>query len=53
MAADTQTISAIHGMGDTTAGAVTGFFSIEQNIENVGGMLDAGVSITFTSTSTG
>ncbi|WP_321491953.1 NAD-dependent DNA ligase LigA [uncultured Desulfobacter sp.] len=46
LAADTQTISAIHGMGDTTAGAVTGFFSIEENIKTVKGLLDAGVSIT-------
>ncbi|MDX9965347.1 NAD-dependent DNA ligase LigA [Desulfobacter postgatei] len=46
MAADTQAISAIHGMGDTTAGAVTGFFSIEENIKNVKDLLDAGVSIT-------
>lgn len=46
MAADTQTISTIHGMGDTTAGAVTGFFSIEENIKTVKNLLDAGVSIT-------
>ena len=46
MAADTQTISTIHGMGDTTAGAVTGFFSIEENIKMVKNLLDAGVSIT-------
>ncbi|WP_321413456.1 NAD-dependent DNA ligase LigA [uncultured Desulfobacter sp.] len=46
MAADTQTISSIHGMGDKTAGAVTGFFSIEENIKTVKDLLDAGVSIT-------
>ncbi len=46
MAADTQAISIIHGMGDTTAGAVTGFFSIEENIKTVKNLLDAGVSIT-------
>ncbi|WP_319574448.1 NAD-dependent DNA ligase LigA [uncultured Desulfobacter sp.] len=46
MAADTQAISTIHGMGDTTAGAVTGFFSIEENIKTVKNLIDAGVSIT-------
>ncbi|MGD9824963.1 NAD-dependent DNA ligase LigA, partial [Desulfobacter sp.] len=46
MTAEIQTISAIHGMGDTTAGAVIGFFSIEENIKNVKDLLDAGVSIT-------
>jgi len=46
MAADTQTLSAIHGMGGTTAGAVTGFFSIEENIKTVKKLLDAGVCIT-------
>lgn len=45
MAADTQTISTIHGMGDTTARAVTGFFSIEENIKTVEHILDAGVCI--------
>ena len=33
-------------MGETTAGAVTGFFSIEENIKAVENLLDAGVSIT-------
>ncbi|WP_289023235.1 NAD-dependent DNA ligase LigA [Desulfobacter postgatei] len=46
MTAEIQTISAIHGMGETTAGAVTGFFSIEENIKTVKKLLDAGVSIT-------
>ena len=46
MAADTPAISGIHGMGETTAGAVTGFFSIEENIKTVQGLVDAGVSIT-------
>jgi len=46
MAAETQTISTIHGMGDTTARAVTGFFSIEENIKTVKNLLDAGVSVT-------
>ncbi|MDD4273871.1 MAG: NAD-dependent DNA ligase LigA [Desulfobacter postgatei] len=46
MAAEIQTISAIHGMGETTAGAVTGFFSIEENIKTVKKLLDAGVCIT-------
>ncbi|PIE62921.1 MAG: DNA ligase (NAD(+)) LigA [Desulfobacter postgatei] len=46
MAADLKTISAIHGMGETTARAVTGFFSIEENINAVKNLLDAGVSIT-------
>lgn len=46
MAADTQTISAIHGMGETTAGSVTGFFSIEGNIKTVKNLLNAGVCIT-------
>ncbi|MCW8800702.1 MAG: NAD-dependent DNA ligase LigA [Desulfobacter sp.] len=46
MAADTQAISTIHGMGDTTAGAVTGFFSVEENIKTVKNLIDAGVSIT-------
>jgi len=46
MAADTRAISAIHGMGETTAGAVTGFFSTEENIKTVKDLLDAGVSIT-------
>lgn len=46
MTAEIQTISAIHGMGETTAGAVTGFFSIEENIKTVKKLLDAGVCIT-------
>ncbi len=46
LAADAQTISAIHGMGETTAGAVTGFFSIEENKKMVKDLLGAGVSIT-------
>jgi DNA ligase (NAD+) len=46
MAADTLTISTIHGMGETTARAVTGFFSIEENVNLVKNLLDAGVSIT-------
>ncbi|MGM0655795.1 MAG: NAD-dependent DNA ligase LigA [Thermodesulfobacteriota bacterium] len=46
MAADTEAISTIHGMGDTTAAAVTGFFSIEENIKTVKNLLDAGVCIT-------
>lgn len=46
MTAEIQTISAIHGMGETTAGAVTGFFSIEENIKTVKNLLDAGVSTT-------
>jgi len=46
MAADTLIISTIHGMGDTTARAVTGFFSIEENVNLVKNLLDAGVSVT-------
>lgn len=46
MVADAQTISSIHGMGDKTAGAVTGFFSIEENIKTVKDLLEAGVSVT-------
>nr|WP_320013373.1 NAD-dependent DNA ligase LigA [uncultured Desulfobacter sp.] len=46
MAADTQSISTIHGMGETTAAAVTGFFTIEENIRTVKDLLDAGVAIT-------
>nr|WP_319392748.1 NAD-dependent DNA ligase LigA [uncultured Desulfobacter sp.] len=46
MAADTLTISTIHGMGETTARAVTGFFSIEENVNLVKNLLDAGVIIT-------
>ena len=46
MTAEIQTISAIHGMGETTAGAVTGFFSIEENIKTVKKLLDSGVCIT-------
>jgi DNA ligase (NAD+) len=46
MAADTLSISTIHGMGETTARAVTGFFSIEENVNLVKNLLDAGVSVT-------
>jgi len=46
MAADTLTISTIHGMGETTARAVTGFFSIEENVNLVKNLLDAGVIVT-------
>ena len=46
MVADTEAISTIHGMGDTTAAAVTEFFSIEENIKTVKNLLDAGVCIT-------
>nr|WP_321400320.1 NAD-dependent DNA ligase LigA [uncultured Desulfobacter sp.] len=46
MAADTLTISAIHGMGETTASAVTGFFSIEENVNLVRNLMEAGVTVT-------
>lgn len=46
IAADTLTISTIHGMGETTARAVTGFFSIEENVNLVKNLLDAGIIVT-------
>ena len=46
MAADMPSISTIHGMGETTARAVTGFFSIEENVTLVKNLIEAGVSIT-------
>nr|WP_319490865.1 NAD-dependent DNA ligase LigA [uncultured Desulfobacter sp.] len=46
MAADKLTISTIHGMGETTASAVTGFFSIEENVNLVKNLIEAGVTVT-------
>ena len=46
MAADTPSISTIHGMGETTARAVTGFFSIEENVNLVKNLIEAGVTVT-------
>ncbi len=45
MAADADTLIAIHGMGEKTAMAVTGFFSIEENKILIQNLLNAGVSI--------
>ncbi|HCY83704.1 MAG TPA: DNA ligase (NAD(+)) LigA [Desulfobacteraceae bacterium] len=46
MAADELALSAIHGMGDKTARAIAGFFSVPENTINIEKIRLAGVDIT-------